>query len=144
MLAVSILVDVEEPVWIKGIGLFCLTCAVLLAVPPFCYLKRLGKPEKGAAFFFTSRLVDQGPYSLVRHPQYVGYSLLGIGFACLDPHWLTIVLAMSATTAFYLQAFFEERYCMHRFGGEYDVYKKRVPRFNFVLGLFRIVLRRRS
>ena len=142
MLAVSILIDVEEPPWLTVLGLLCIVLAVLFAVPPFYYLKRLGKPPQGAAYFATSQVVDKGPYSVVRHPQYLGYTFLIWGFAVLDPYWLSIALAASAWTAFYVQTVLEERFCSQRFGGEYVDYAKRVPRFNFVQGLFRILYRR--
>ena len=142
MLAASILVDVEEPAWLTTLGLLSIALAVLFAVPPFYYLKRLGKPPQGAAYYATSQVVDTGLYEVVRHPQYLGYVFLVWGFAFLDPHWLSVAMAACACAAFYVQTVLEERFCSQRFGVEYVDYLKKVPRFNFVQGLLRIVYRR--
>jgi len=138
VIVLNVAVDVSEPGWLTGIGLTFLALAVMFALPPFFHLKRFGKPDKGDAYFSTTRVVDIGVYSVVRHPQYIGYSLLLLGFACLDPHWSLIVFAAGALFFFYLQAIFEERYCSMHLGSDYDDYKNRTPRFNFVLGLFRL------
>jgi protein-S-isoprenylcysteine O-methyltransferase Ste14 len=111
--------------------------AVLFAVPPFYLLKRLGKPKQGAEYFATTQVVDSGVYAVVRHPQYLGYILLVFGFCCIDPHWISCVLAVFASVFFHLQAFHEEGYCRERFGQQYDSYSNNVPRFNFVLGFYR-------
>ena len=66
------------------------------------------------------------------------------GFAALDPHPLIITLAGGAAVFFCIQAVQEERHCLARMGAEYDAYRRRVPRFNAVLGLFRLSARRRK
>jgi len=122
-------------------------CVVLLApvffVPPFFLLKKHGGVEPGQSYFCTTRVVDRGVYGVVRHPQYVGYSLLAIGFAMRTQHVVSWALAALAAAFFYLQARREDRFCAWQLGVDYAAYMARVPRFNFVLGLVRL-LRRRS
>ena len=48
-------------------------------------------------------------------------------------------LALGAAVFFYVQAVAEERFCRRELGPEYDAYVERVPRFNFLLGLIKVV-----
>jgi protein-S-isoprenylcysteine O-methyltransferase Ste14 len=116
-------------------------CLALLApvffVPPFFLLKRHGRVETGQSYFCTTRVVDRGVYGIVRHPQYVGYSLVASGFAMRTQNVVSWALAAVAVAFFYLQAMGEERFCVRQLGAEYAAYMKRVPRFNFVVGLLR-------
>ena len=144
LFAVNIVVDVDEPLWLTISSLVCFGLAVPFASVPFFHLARYGEPKQGDAFYKTTRVVDRGIYALVRHPQYLGYSLLVLGFVGLDPNLLSICLAGGALVFFYAQAIVEERFCEENLGSEYDAYKKRVPRVNFVLGLYRFACGRLS
>ena len=89
----------------------------------------------------TDAVVDQGLYAITRHPQYLGYIFLACGFALLSQHWAAFLLAAAGSTFFYLQAVREERSCFARFGEPYEQYLWRVPRFNIVLGIVRLLQR---
>jgi protein-S-isoprenylcysteine O-methyltransferase Ste14 len=144
LFAVNIVVDVDEPFWCTILSLACLGLAVPFATLPFLHLARYGEPKSGDAFYKTTRVADRGIYSLVMHPQYLGYSLLVLGFAFLDPNVLSVFLAGGALVFFYFQSIVEERFCATHLGSEYDAYKMRVPRMNFFLGAYRIAMRRFS
>jgi protein-S-isoprenylcysteine O-methyltransferase Ste14 len=118
-------------------GVVVLVFAPFFFVPPFFLLKQHGRAEAGQGFFCTTRVVDRGVYGVVRHPQYVGYSLLAVGFAMRTQNIVTWALAVVAVAFFYLQALIEERFCALQLGAEYAAYMKRVPRFNFAFGIFR-------
>ncbi len=118
-------------------GVVVLLLAPFFFVPPFFLLKKHGRAEAGQGFFCTTRVVDRGVYGVVRHPQYAGYALLAIGFAMRTQNIITWALAAVAVAFFYLQALIEERFCARQLGAEYAAYMKRVPRFNFVVGLLR-------
>jgi protein-S-isoprenylcysteine O-methyltransferase Ste14 len=87
----------------------------------------------------TDVVVDRGLYAVVRHPQYLGYILLGCGFALLSQHRVSVLLAVIAAVLFYAQAVAEERACLAEFGEPYARYCRRVPRFSVILGLFRLL-----
>jgi protein-S-isoprenylcysteine O-methyltransferase Ste14 len=87
----------------------------------------------------TQAVVDRGLYAITRHPQYLGYMLLVAGFALLLQHWLSTILALMSIVFFYRQAMHEERYCLAKFGVWYEQYIMRVPRFNLVAGIVRLV-----
>ena len=74
------------------------------------------------------RLVTDGLYRIVRHPQYTGLfiALFGEGIV----HWPTIfsvVLFPIIVLAYYLLARSEERKMEEEFGEEYREYRRRVP-----------------
>jgi protein-S-isoprenylcysteine O-methyltransferase Ste14 len=141
LFAVSIFVDIDEPAWVTGFGLGCLALAIPLAGLPFFHLAKYGKSKQVDAFFDTTQVADRGVYSLVRHPQYLGYMFLVVGFALLDPHPVALGLAVAAVIFFHIQCLTEERFCSQHLGEEYVVYARRVPRINFLVGLLRIVRR---
>ncbi|NIN72957.1 MAG: hypothetical protein GTO46_13725 [Gemmatimonadetes bacterium] len=121
-------------------GMILLFLAPLFFVPPFFLLMKHGRIEAGQSYSCTTKVVDRGVYGVVRHPQYVGYALLAIGFAMRTQHIISWALAMLAVAFFYLQALAEERFCVRQLGAEYAAYMKQVPRFNFVGGFIRSLL----
>jgi len=142
LLAAAIAIDASGPGWLTAAGVVLLALAVVFIFPPFFLLARHGKPGEGEPFFATTRVADRGLYRIVRHPQYLGYIFLVLGFGALDPHPAILALAGGASVFFYVQAVLEERYCLEALGEEYAGYMRRVPRFNFVLGLLRIAKKR--
>jgi len=140
--AAEAVIDVSAPAWLATLAV-----ALLLLVPPFVFLpfrmlSRHGRPPEGGPFFATTRVVDKGVYRIVRHPQYVGYTLLALGFGARNPHPVVLGLAAGAAGFFYLQALMEERYCRREWGPTYEAYMRQVPRFNFLAGLFRVLRKR--
>ena len=142
--AAEAVVDISAPAWLTTVAV-----VLLLLVPPFVFLpfrtlSRHGKPPVGEPYFATTQVVDKGIYRVVRHPQYLGYTLLALGFGARNPHPVVLGLAGGAAGFFYLQAVMEERYCRRKWGSTYEAYMSQVPRFNFLAGLFGIVRERLS
>jgi protein-S-isoprenylcysteine O-methyltransferase Ste14 len=75
----------------------------------------------------AGRLVTDGLYSKIRHPQYLG--LLLVIAACLIqwPTVLTILLAPFMIARYLLLAREEDRDLEARFGEEFSRYRQRVP-----------------
>lgn len=122
---------------LRWLGVTALVTAVPFMFLPFVQLPRYGQRAPGRPYYETTRLVDRGVYGIVRHPQYLGYVLLVLGFAMLSQHPVTVLLAVLSAAAFYGQSAGEESELRRRFGKEYDEYRRRVPRFNAVAGLAR-------
>ena len=98
-----------------------------------------GRIGDGKTYMQTRAVVDQGLYSITRHPQYLGYIFLACGFALLSQHWVVALLAAVGVMFFHNQAVREERYCLAHLGEPYEQYLRRVPRFNFILGIVRLL-----
>ncbi len=75
----------------------------------------------------NDRLFTGKGYGLVRHPLYLGCSML---LAFHPVHTRNSAATAAAVIAyFYIGTFFEERRLVRKFGEEYRAYQRRVPRF---------------
>ena len=74
------------------------------------------------------RLVDWGPYRYVRHPSYLGYFLMFVGFFLMW-HNILALIPFVAVPGYVLVTVHEEEMLMERFGEEYLQYRRRVGRF---------------
>lgn len=77
-----------------------------------------------------NRLVTDGLYALVRHPQYTGLFLGLFGEGVV--HWPTVfsvAIFPVIVLAYYLLARSEEKKVLSQFGDEYRAYQRRVPMF---------------
>jgi len=70
-----------------------------------------------------------GLYSRIRHPQYLGLGLAGIGLSILWPRFLVIALWAVMATLYFLLAKDEERRMLEQFGEEYRRYMDRTGMF---------------
>ncbi len=139
VLVTQFLLERGENPYVRAAGIGCLFLSPIFIFPPFLLLARHGRPPRGKPYYCTTTVVDRGVYSIVRHPQYVGYALLTLGFAALSQHPITSILAVCSAGAFYVQSLTEEGFHRNQPGQDYSDYMRRVPRFNFLVGLFRYV-----
>jgi protein-S-isoprenylcysteine O-methyltransferase Ste14 len=71
-------------------------------------------------------LVTTGPYGLVRHPIYLGLTLLALGQALAFDNWLAVLIVLSAIVpTFAWRARAEEALLSRTFGERYAVYRRR-------------------
>ncbi|HWF37644.1 MAG TPA: isoprenylcysteine carboxylmethyltransferase family protein [Candidatus Acidoferrales bacterium] len=74
------------------------------------------------------RVVQSGPYALVRHPIYTGVSLALIATAMLAGNFFACLGAALMVLSFYMKARLEERFLRDQLGATiYDEYARRVP-----------------
>lgn len=73
------------------------------------------------------RVIDTGPYALVRHPIYTGIILATIATALLKATWIAWAGVAVMTLGWYVKARLEERFLHSELGDAYDAYKARVP-----------------
>jgi protein-S-isoprenylcysteine O-methyltransferase Ste14 len=74
-------------------------------------------------------LATTGPYARMRHPQYVGFVLIMVGFLLQWPTLVTVVMFPILVTMYVRLAFREEREAEAAFGDEYRHWAARTPRF---------------
>ena len=75
----------------------------------------------------TRSLATTGPYSYVRHPQYVGFILVMFGFLLQWPTILTLAMFPVLVGMYVHSAHQEERDARADFGDAYDRYAARTP-----------------
>ena len=74
-------------------------------------------------------LATEGPYTRVRHPQYVGFVLIMVGFLLQWPTFVTLAMFPILLVVYRRLAIREERDVRSQFGPTWDEYAARVPRF---------------
>jgi len=86
----------------------------------------------GAAWSFAPKadqstgFITSGPYRLVRHPIYLGLTLIGLGQAVAFGNWpalFIVLLGIVPTLAWRARA--EEKLLSRTFGESYEVYRQR-------------------
>jgi protein-S-isoprenylcysteine O-methyltransferase Ste14 len=118
---------------------------MVLVMAPIIVFPRQGNVPRGKAFVNTTRLVDTGIYSVVRHPQYTGgiYAIF-VTTLLWYPHWLFAVLGVIGAMLIYLSTIEEDERLIEKFGTDYVAYMKRVPRMNIFVGVVRVLCRRKA
>lgn len=75
------------------------------------------------------RLVDTGPYALVRHPMYSAFLLLALGQMFLLSNWIVgLAGLLGFSTLFFFRVGREERMMLETFGSAYEDYMKKTRR----------------
>jgi protein-S-isoprenylcysteine O-methyltransferase Ste14 len=77
-------------------------------------------------------LVTTGPYAVSRNPMYIGVAAILAGWAVFYGSYELTIYALAVACAFHVRVvLFEERWAARRFGGAWDLYRTRVPRWLF-------------
>lgn len=74
-------------------------------------------------------LATSGPYHYIRHPQYVGFVLIIIGFLLQWPTLITLIMAPILTIIYIRLARKEDKEMILLFGKEYEQYRNNTPAF---------------
>jgi protein-S-isoprenylcysteine O-methyltransferase Ste14 len=105
---------------IGGIVLYLL-CSIQLVV------RGKGTPAPLEA---TSRLIESGPYAMVRNPMYLAAALFFLGQAILMDSGILLIYSSLMIFAYHLGVIWlEEPALARRFGARYAAYCARVPRW---------------
>jgi protein-S-isoprenylcysteine O-methyltransferase Ste14 len=126
----------------QWIGAVIWVLSIVFGFIPILILRRKGDVAKGKSYVHTTRLVNTSLYAIVRHPQYLAGILFNLAMMLLAQHWLVIVLGIISMLLIYLDMHAADREGIEKFGDEYRHYMQRVPRANFLLGIFRILRQR--
>ena len=126
-----------------GVGLYVLS-GLVFGVLPVIEFRKEGRVKKGKSYVHTTKLVDTGIYSIVRHPQYVTFILWAIAGMLLFQHWIIILLGIPIIPLTYIDLIRADKDAVEKFGDDYTAYMKKVPRANFLLGIIRWLKRRKS
>ncbi len=126
-----------------NLGWVILWISAIFGWLPIFTFKKYGRVPKGKSYIQTAALVDRGVYAIVRHPQYLAGILMGIALPMISQHWAVAVLGIVAVVIYILNTFDEEASNIEKFGDGYREYMQRVPRFNFLLGIYRLLVKKR-
>ena len=126
-----------------GIGLYIFSGFIFGMLPTFEFRKK-GGVKKDKSYIHTTKLVDTGIYSIVRHPQYITFIMFAIAGMLLFQHWIIILLGIPIIPLIYIDLIKADKDAIKKFGNEYKHYMRKVPRANFLLGIIRYIQRRNT
>ena len=126
--------DIIYRLWRTPTGILGWTMVALVVVCfAFCWWARiqLGSLWSGPITRkHDHRVVETGPYAIVRHPIYTGLTLCVIATAVVQGTPTSFIGAALMTLCYYIKALLEERFLRQELGAQgYDAYSKRVPMF---------------
>ena len=123
-------------------GLFLWGVSAVMGIVPMFTFRRHGGVAQGDSYMKTTKLVDVGIYSIVRHPQATAGLVLVIALVCISQHPVSLVVGVLTYAVLYADIVRDDSALVDTFGQEYQEYMERVPRTNFILGILRRVSRR--
>lgn len=103
-----------------------------------------GASGAGESWLHTRTVVASGIYALVRHPLYLSFLLISLTLVLLCQHWVNAMLGAILMGLLYNDMRREEKNNIERFGNDYRRYMEQVPRMNFVVGIIRLMRRKRQ
>jgi|SRR5690348_234621 protein-S-isoprenylcysteine O-methyltransferase Ste14 len=90
---------------------------------------RLGRYWSGVvALKQDHRLIQSGPYRVVRHPLYTGIIVAAIGMVLFETTWSSVVGMALLTACFERRAHKEDALLASEFGAEFEIYRQRTGR----------------
>lgn len=133
-----------EIAWLALGGFALWWVAVVFAWVPIFQLKRRGGVAKGASYVKTTVLVDTGIYAIVRHPQFISWPMFSAALMLMVQHWLAVALGVVSIVLFSIDFRHVDQGEIDKFGDAYRDYMKRVPGWNPVVGVLRLIRRKTS
>ena len=118
--------------------------AVILAWLPIFILKRKGGVPNGKSFVRTTVIVESGLYSIIRHPQYMSGILFSFSLILISQNWVIAAMSVVIITLSYIDILNADKHEVEKFGDAYKDYMEKVPRINFLLGIIKLLRRRKK
>jgi len=138
MMAIFIFGESEPGITvIKYLGVLLWFIASIFGIVPILEFKMKGGVKKGDSYVRTTKLVDTGIYSIVRHPQYLSWPLLFISLMLMNQTHLMILLGLIGSLLSYYDTRNVDEKMVSKFGEQYISYMERVPKMNFIIGIYR-------
>ena len=128
----------------KHVGWITMAVSAVFGWLPIFAFRKKGEVPKRRSYIQTTVLVDSGIYAVVRHPQYLAGILLSLALILITQHWLIAMIGVVAMVLNYLIALKADQELIEKFGDDYRRYMQKVPRVNFLLGLIRLLRRRKG
>lgn len=127
--------------------IFILLSIIVMFHTAFLRAKKGGCGWKGESE--TIMLVTDGAYGVVRHPAHLCFGVILLSFTLILSEGvpftiLPVIGNILVFAAFYYSSIEEEELNILKWGDEYRQYMKEVPRFNFILGMWRWTRRKRK
>ena len=77
----------------------------------------------------ADELIKKGVYQFSRHPMYLATFFICLSCGIAAASWLFIFCSVILAFCFHQEALIEERYCLEKYGSDYQKYLRSVPRW---------------
>jgi protein-S-isoprenylcysteine O-methyltransferase Ste14 len=104
---------------------------------PMVELRNHAAQKEGKITPMSTKLVEHGCYTFLRHPQYFGYMIFAVGFLALYNSYLLATISALIIISLYVGIIGEEKLLIEQFDNQYKEYMQRTPRINVFIGLWR-------
>ena len=91
----------------------------------------------------TTNVTDSGVYGVVRHPMYLGGMVMFLSHIFFGQNWIVVISTVVGVYCCYLLIQSEDQQNIEKFGDNYKLYKGKVLGMNFVVGVIRMLQRRK-
>ena len=119
----------QQPWNMIGVVILLVGCMIAVIAGKTLTLKTLISLPQIHPERYHQKLITNGLYGIMRHPRYIGYWLMALGFAITTGLTFMWIFFAWLVTGLVLLARLEEREMRKRFGTAYTSYMKRVPAF---------------
>jgi protein-S-isoprenylcysteine O-methyltransferase Ste14 len=109
---------------------------------PIYTLKESGCVPEGKSYMKTTKLVENGIYSVVRHPQYLAGVLISLSLVLISQYWINALMFLPVLVGTYIDSRRADKRLVDKFGEDYTRYRERVPALDPVTGSLRLLRRR--
>lgn len=137
------IVGIGRVTWLAATGVVLLLVGLALAAVATLQLRGRGATIKGGGFDETTQLVDTGLYAVVRHPQYLSWPVMSLALVLITQHLAVAIAGAASVVLLCVDLGKADSEGLDRFGDAYSDYMARVPGWNPIAGVWRL-LRRRS
>jgi len=139
---------IKLPMWLVWIAV-ALLAVLMFSLPVLHFRIWRFRTKKGGCDddHHTVVLIKEGLYRIVRHPEYSFYLWLFILTSmAFSPLWgftvLTVIGDLLLIIALEILAKQEEAFNIRKWGEEYGQYMREVPRFNVIVGFWRVMFKK--
>ena len=127
--------------WVTNLGWLVLWVSALFGWLPIYEFKKKGGVPENQSYMNTSKLVNTGIYSIVRHPQFLAGVLICLGMMLISQHPHSVVAGIIASIVYASEVSPADKRLIEKFGEPYKQYMEQVAALNFVTGLIRRLTR---
>ncbi len=125
---------------VRIIGFVLYVPAAIIVILGFITLHHKGRPKTG--WEPTTTVISTGVFRLTRHPLFFGAALWAFAAVLTYQSLVAVVLAPVSIFCLYRASVGDEAATRDKFGAEYDIYCRQVPRWNVIAGLVRLLRNR--
>ena len=145
IIGILLLPSIDQNPYLAYMGVGLYVCSGwFFGMFPILEFRKHGGVKKGKSYVHTTKIVRTGIYSIIRHPQYVTWMLFAIAGMLLFQHYIIIIIGLPIFLLTYIDLLRADNRLIKKFGEDYKTYMNQVPRANVILGIYRVIKKKKK